>query len=193
MYQIDQSGKIEDTARPTVIALSNDIQIGLLLRTKDKLIIQGYFRDINQPENYYYFTFAALLAILLSKVKLSKKVYVDREYYGHEEAIKERLSFYYKKIPELKYALPEIEFCLVGKSSAAHILAGKITHKLQKPNIIITSKEIINLIFSNKKRPGIPSSGTAGRLTQGCLPGGRRPPRSMKIIYHKRKRKSRER
>lgn len=148
---IDQSGKIEDTARPTVLALSNDVQISIILPAKEKQEIQLLFRNIKQPENFYYFTFAALLAILLVTAKTSKKIFIDREYYGHEEAIKDRLNVYITKLASEKFNTPIIEFCLVGKESPAHIFASQVSHKFKKPNKKIKSRDLIKLIFPNKK------------------------------------------
>ena len=43
-FQIDQSGKIEDTAKNTVIAFSNDIQASVFISKKTKRQVQEAFR-----------------------------------------------------------------------------------------------------------------------------------------------------
>ncbi|MCX6810253.1 MAG: hypothetical protein NTY30_00740 [Candidatus Berkelbacteria bacterium] len=48
--EIDQSGKIEETGKPTVIAFSNGKSASIIISAKDKKLVQTVFRKIGQPK-----------------------------------------------------------------------------------------------------------------------------------------------
>ena len=52
--EIDQSGKIENTSRLTILAYSNKTSKSILITAKDKKTIQSLFRRINQPKIFIY-------------------------------------------------------------------------------------------------------------------------------------------
>ena len=149
-YQIDQSNKIEQTEKDTIIAVSNDIRFAIKLKAKDKRIIQEIFRSLGKPRNFVYFTFAALLAILLKGAGVSKKVIIDQEYIGHERAIIDKLMNYLKRTG-VRTKTILVEFGLLGKLSPAHILAARVATKKLKPDKIVSLKQILRLIFPKKK------------------------------------------
>ena len=62
--QIDQSNKIEQTEKDTVIALANGIKFTIMIRSKDKRIIQNEFRLRGKPRNFIVFTFSVLLGLI---------------------------------------------------------------------------------------------------------------------------------
>lgn len=79
-YQIDQSGKIEQTSKVTVIALSNSKQASIILKAKDKRDLQGIFRQAGKPKVFTIQVFSALTYLLgtisftlFAKKKLSKE------------------------------------------------------------------------------------------------------------------------
>lgn len=76
--QIDQSGKIEDTSRPTILAASNSVKFSIVLSAKEKRRLQQKFRKIGYPRLFIDYVFAALLYILFTKVKRSQYI-VDME------------------------------------------------------------------------------------------------------------------
>lgn len=146
-YQIDQSHKIEQTEKDTILALSNDVQFAIRLAAKEKRLLQDLFRASAEPEVFIYFVFAALLAILLVTVKPNRKVYVDHEYLGHEDIIKLKLTAILRKMN-----LPvEVGFCYVGKASPAHALAAKIATGKLKANRTITANDILKYISPKEK------------------------------------------
>ena len=73
-YELDQSGKIEDTARKTVLAFSNDHLGAITLSAKDKRRLQELFREIGAPKLFIYYVFSALIILLLKQNFTQKEV-----------------------------------------------------------------------------------------------------------------------
>lgn len=152
-FQIDQSGKIEQTNINTIVALTNGKKFTVVLSKKDKRILEAIFKKMGKIKSYPYVVFAALLAILLNLADIKNKVVVDREYMGHENTIRERtLHFLY--CLGVKNDLI-IEFGHVGKLSKAHDLAAKVGSRKVKPDKIASLKEVLGLVLeiTSQKRP----------------------------------------
>lgn len=148
--QIDQSNKIEQTQKDTVIALSNGVKFAVLIRAKDKRVIQNEFRLRGQPRNFIIFTFSILLVFLLKKVKPIVPVVIDLEYKDKENIIREKLILYSKRLDyDLDRSL--ITFRSVGKGSPAHKLAGKVTSRKQNPDLRVTAEGVMEILFPKKK------------------------------------------
>lgn len=187
-YQIDQSGKIEQTSLKTIIAISNDIQYSIVLPRKVKRLLQEIFRSQQRPRMFIYNTFAALIALLFIKTKPVSRVVIDKEY-GNEDLLKVRI-FEYLKMHKVNYS-PNIEFGLVGKSSPAHILAAKVANKKIRQNLFLSLEDITSFLWPTKKTGYSAINRTEGNLTQEWLPGGRKPSQpSIFRKYHKRTKKS---
>ncbi len=163
-YQIDQSGKVEQTERHTVIACTNGKSITILLNKKDKRALQRLFRSIENERLFPYLTFAALLAILIVELDSKQQIIIDREYLSHEDLIEEKLNFYLEQMGVT--TIPHITFGHVGKLSNAHNLAYRVAVGREKPTIIVGSKEVMGVILGTKKG--------RNRLTQDWIPGDRR-------------------
>lgn len=158
-YYIDQSGKIEDTARPTVIAFSDSVSSGsLILPGNDKRFIQRYYRNLGKPRLYVLHTFSVLIVRLISLYRLHKAgIVIDREYTGHEALTISYISFL------LKQRLPtdrlDVRFGHVGKTTKAHKLANqclyykKAEYKLATTDILSYLNRLLTL-QGYKKRPG---------------------------------------
>src|SRR5258705_9399155 len=131
-YQIDQSGKVEQTSLDTIIALTNGKHYCIVLPRKVKRLLQNEFRIRGKPRMFVYDTFCALLVIVLLELKPTAKVYIDKEYIGNEDVIKARILEFMSKIDSLY--LPDLDFTLVGKLSPAHLLAAKVGTKKVKPD-----------------------------------------------------------
>lgn len=180
VYQIDQSGKIEQTNLHTVLAFSNHQQKSILFTKQNKRVLLDFFKKQGKIKIFTVLTFTALLAILIKITTLKRqRVVIDHEYLSYEAYIKERLIIYLQ-ILKLKQ-LPIIEFGHVGKTTRAHCYAAEVAHQKRKASKIVKLSEIIKLIFAAQKRIGYPGiNGTEGNLTQDWLPGGRKPTRSKK-------------
>jgi hypothetical protein len=122
-YQVDQSGKIEDTSKDTVLAVaSNDFHYTLKLSSKAKREVQNFYRDTGQSKTFIYQTFAICLFSLLNAYNMKiKAVVIDKEYPGHEELIGKMLTKLFK-IFEVGSRIT-FSFGLIGKKSPAHAVA----------------------------------------------------------------------
>lgn len=125
-YEIDQSGKIEQTNKNTVVSLSNSTQISIILKAKDKRELQNIYRAAGKPKVFSIQVFAALTYLLLEKAKIeSGIVYIDREYPGHDDIIKSYIIQLISKRRKIVLESENIRFTSVGKSSNAHLFGYK--------------------------------------------------------------------
>lgn len=148
-YEVDQSGKIEQTERDTVIACVNTQSKTIFIKKKDKRALQQLFKTASNQRSFTYLTFSALLAILLSDLKPKHKIIIDREYLGHEKFIKEKLELYLGQLGIKN--LPPITFGHVGKLSKAHKLAYLTAIKKQKPSLTVGVTDVMKVILGTKK------------------------------------------
>jgi len=88
-YYVDQSGKIEDTAKSTVLAFSDNSRHGsIMIKASDKRSLQVYYRDLGKPRLFIIQLFSVLLARLIDIYQLyNLKLVIDREYIGQETLI----------------------------------------------------------------------------------------------------------
>lgn len=179
-YQIDQSQKIEQTEKDTVLACSwkEDHNYTLLLKRQDKRLLQAIFRKTNRPKLFPYLTLSALIALVIKAVKPESSVTIDNEYMGYETLILEQTKRHLESL-KLK-PIPHLTISHIGKLSPAHTAATNITVRHRKPSVTTNPEEILRLIFETKKRPGT----LAGQelINSGLDTGDRQPSRSSTII-----------
>jgi len=147
VVEIDQSGRIEETHRDTIIAAaSKNWQFTLRIRRSDKRLLQKCFRRQGRPKMFAITTFAYAVAYLIniSKVELSGIV-IDIEYPGHEKTIKEILH------SEIKQPV-QIRFQSIGKSSPAHTSAYFTYKNKLKENTTVPFGELLKAL-KYKKHP----------------------------------------
>lgn len=151
IYQIDQSGKIEQTNKPTVITLANGNAKTVKITAVEKRKLLKAVKEISHPkQNYIYRLFAVLIFILTGQQKLLQ-LEIDREYPRHESVIKDTLIYLYQKN---RIALPDIEFILVGKKSKCHRTALAVFQQSAKADFIVKAEEVIKILYEkgvNKK------------------------------------------
>ena len=135
--QIDQSGKIEETATSSVLGASNLIKASVYISGREKRKLQERFRRIGKPRLFRNMVFSSLLYFLVKR--LDGSLVVDIEYAGHTREIEYLVKLYLGKNANLTWKL-------IGKSSPAHDLAYKIKIGKIKPDTIITAENVINLI-----------------------------------------------
>lgn len=147
-FQVDQSGKIEQTNINTVIALSNTKNFSIILKKKDKRILEKTFKKMGKAKSYPYIVFAALVAVLLKSASIRSKVIIDKEYTGHENTIRERI-LHFLRVLGVQNDIP-VEFGHVGKQSKAHDLAAKVGSKKIKPDRVVSLDEILEIVLEVK-------------------------------------------
>ena len=144
--EIDQSGRIEETNRDTVLALGNkDIFFSIRIPAKVKRQLKEIFRRQGKPRLFAIRTFAAAVVLLLRKSKLGPKIIViDLEYPGHEQVIKDLIWESFDKEVE-------IEFEPIGKNSPAHEKAYFTYTKKLKEDRLIAFQEIAKIAIKNDR------------------------------------------
>ena|SRR3989344_4781585 len=149
-YQIDQSGKIEQTNKQTIVALANGTKKSVRISAVEKQRLIKTMVELDYPQkNYTHKIFAAMIYILLQKSKV-ESVLIDTEYSGHDASIKEILIQLFQKSQK---SCPEINFGYVGKHSNAHHLGISIFRNKQKADIIVGAKDILTILYDKLKKP----------------------------------------
>jgi hypothetical protein len=144
--EIDQSGKIENTNRKTVIAFSNSKNGVLVILPKDKKAIQKYFRTIGKPKLFIHITFVTLIYFLIkSHIKTNDQIVIDREYPGYEKLIIRLFKDLIKNNTSVKGI--SVSIAQIGKKSPAHDLAWKeLQKRVHKSNMKIDYGKVIRAI-----------------------------------------------
>jgi len=156
---IDQSGKVEDTSKNTVLAFSNKINGSILIKAVEKRKLLKMFREQNRPKIFTFQLFSILIYELLVKYKIKNHtVFIDIEYPGQNDLIKSYIIQLINKFKGVEFTNHDIHFVLVGKQSQVHKIA--ITgFRKNKAEYNVLSKDIVNKIvflsqFMSKKRTG---------------------------------------
>jgi len=141
--EIDQSGKIENTSKDTVVAFSNGISASILMRAADKREIQKIFREAGKSQIFIYKLFAIMI-FLLVKPHLNKisEIIIDNEYPGKSGVVKDFLMRKVKKINP-KFHRENISFGNIGKKSGAHQTAYKVFKGKNKTDKILSVNEAL--------------------------------------------------
>ncbi len=141
-FEIDQSGKIEQTAKDTILCLSNHTWYAVRISAHAKRQLQEIFRRNGQIRNFVLFTFCAGLAILIRKSKILSTITIDEEYSGKNHSIKAILLEMFSNLS----LNSDITFRRIGKQSSAHLHAKEVATGKQKPTTIITTEALLKII-----------------------------------------------
>lgn len=138
--QIDQSGKIEETNRDTILAFANHETYSIKIHRRTKRKILEQFRLRGKPKLYTLRTFSAGICLLLrDHPKKFQEVAIDTEYFGKNQAIKSMIEEMLGS--KAKNMIP-ISFTHIGKRSRAHLLALSVFRGKQKANRVVTYGEL---------------------------------------------------
>lgn len=176
MYLIDQSGKIEDTAKHTVIAYANDTRRSLLISKKTKRRLQEAFRQCGAPHLFIYYTFAVGICRLIRVHNTRVSFVIDMEYPGKDKMIGQMIG----RLSEM-HGKPEhtISFRRIGNRPNVHYAAHDVFVGKKQADDTLSFKACIEAI---KK--------TDGRLRE-CLstlvgarvrPLKRRVPKNVRVV-----------
>jgi len=145
IYYIDQSGKVEDTNKITIIAYANGKVKSIKIGAGEKQKLVSVMRTLdNSKKTYIFKVFAGLIFLLLSSER-PERIEIDREYPGHESTIKLILIQLFSKH---KRKLPEIGFMEIGKQNEAHKTAISVFRKKMKPDIIAKAEEVLKVFYA---------------------------------------------
>ena len=144
--EINQSNKIEQTSKDTIIGVVDDKTFTILIRAKIKRKLQEEFRKQGKPRLFVYRTFigSVVLALKSAQFKNLSKVVIDEEYYGKDKMLK---SMFLEMWGRFFTKIPEISFEKIGRKSKVHnlcYLTMKGKYELDK---VIKFEEIKRLVL----------------------------------------------
>ena len=141
--KINQSNKIEQTNKDTIIGLSNKKSFTVLINRKIKRKLQEEFRKQGKPRLFVYRTFIAgvTLALKHAQIKNLSHVVIDEEYYGKDKMLK---SMFLEMWSRYFVEVPEVSFERVGKKSKVHNVC-YLAMKKNKPDKMISFEELRRL------------------------------------------------
>ncbi len=146
--EVDQSGKIEQTAVNTVLAFSDGGQRTLLIPAQVKRQALAYLRGREKSRrSSVLLVFSAALFLLLREIaeQITLVIIIDREYEGHEATIRGRLLQLLREAG-LQVHADAIAFGLVGKKSEAHYLAWRVNKGEISPDHQVTLSELLEVL-----------------------------------------------
>lgn len=146
-FYIDQSGKIENTNKLTIVAFANGKTKSIKINGREKRKLVTYFRRIAGLKKIYIYKIFSAMIFLLLKGERVEYLIIDREYPGHEGKIKLDLIAFFQKSEK---SLPDISFTLITKNSPAHKIAIDTFRGKRKADVVVSSEDVLKL-FSNKK------------------------------------------
>lgn len=147
--EIDLSGKVEDTAKDTVLAFCNGFSFTICLSSSTKKRLQNEFRLQGKGRLYVYKTFTALIVLLLEPYLTKiQQVYIDIEYFGKNDLLKDMIINYLQK---LNLTIPEIHFQRIGNAPKVHYIAYNTFLGKTSASRNISYEEIAELIWPQKK------------------------------------------
>lgn len=120
--EIDQSNKIEQTNKDTIIGFSNGKVFTVLIRRQVKRQLKEEFRKQGKQNLFKYrcFIAGAVLMIKYSKIERVSAVIIDKEYFGKDKILR---SMFLEMWSRYFSYIPDIIFESIGKKSKAHIAA----------------------------------------------------------------------
>lgn len=144
---IDQSGKVEQTSKTTVVAYANGVTKTVQISSIEKQKLAGVMRVMTDFRRIYvYMIFAALVFLVVESMQNISEITIDREYPGHEGIIKDVLTGLFKKFHRI---IPEITFAEIGKKSAAHKAALEVYRKERKPDVVVKASDVLRVFSGN--------------------------------------------
>lgn len=119
IIQINQSNKIEQTNKDSIVGLADEKTFTVIIKKKVKRKLQEDFRKQGKPRLFVYRTFIASIVLLIEYAKLKNvsKIIIDLEYFGKDKMLK---SMFLEMWSRFFTEVPEISFEKVGKDSKVH-------------------------------------------------------------------------
>lgn len=138
--EVDQSGKIEQLNKDTVIAFSNKNQYSVLIPKNVKQELFKIYKGKVKELRYRLFCIGVYFC-LRNYIREKELVTICCEYIGKENLIKSFLLDWLRK--DFASINPKIiRFGRIGKSSNAHAVAIDVYRGNRRPNIILSLREV---------------------------------------------------
>lgn len=141
--EIDTSSRLDQSGE-TVFAFSNHIQKAIVIKQKTRDQALNQFIGKNLKRELRLFS-ACIYYLIEDHLKMLQEIKIDQEYPGHENEIKWIILNIIKKQNPKSKAI--IRFENIGKKSQAHKVAWKTLRKERKAERVISSQEILSILF----------------------------------------------
>lgn len=142
---IDQSGKVEDSSKLTVVAMVDGKIKSLLINSREKRKVLRIMREIEFPGRVFVYKIFAGLVFLLVKKERVNELFIDDEYPGHGPLIKDIII---KLFEGHKLKVPHINFGLIGKNNEAHKVALETFRGKRDADVIVNAKDVFGLFYT---------------------------------------------
>lgn len=144
IVEVDQSVKIEQLSRNTIIALSNDIEFAISIPSAAKRKLQTEFRRRGTPKQFRYRTFMAGVVLLLfhARLKHVPSLVIDREYTGQEQILR---GMFVEMCRKLHMKMAPMAIKEIGKRSRAHDVAFKTMRRRREVDRVLEYNELRKL------------------------------------------------
>ena len=144
--EVDQSGRVDQTNKATVLALANGMQRSILIPAGQKRKVVEVIKR-RKPQwstalvNVYIFS---VLVYLLVKDHIEKLalIIIDKEFPGHEAVIKNRILTLCRR-RGLVVHKDQIIFANIGKKSPAHKLAWRVYNQVVEPDKALSAHDVL--------------------------------------------------
>lgn len=144
---IDQSGRVEFTSHPTVVAYSNGKSSSIYISAKEKRVIQQLFRKAGKPTMFTFRTFAVLIYLLIrSDLSSIKSIIIDREYKGQDDLIKKYLLELIQRGGN-DFDPDSVHFMEIGKENNAHKKAITVFRENAKPVRVVRKEDLLEWLL----------------------------------------------
>jgi hypothetical protein len=145
--QIDQSGKMNNLARDTVLAFSNDIQHAIRIPAAVKRNLVQYFKQKGKSKTRAVMLLfsAALFLLLRDALERIDQIVIDVEYEGYEDEIKGWLLSHIHQV-DPGFDKARVRFQRVGKKSPAHRRALAVFRGDEPPDQILTEQALLSTL-----------------------------------------------
>ena len=149
--EVDQSIKMNDLARDTVLAIADGISYAIVIPANVKRTVVKRLREKGKSRtSAAIYTFSIGLYLLTRNViRKVDQIVIDVEYMGREPEIRNTLIAYLRK-DNPRFDTSRIVFRHIGKKSSAHNLAIAITRNQRKPDKRLSEVEFLGAMSKRK-------------------------------------------
>jgi len=143
VFFVDQSGKVEQTNRDTVVAATDGKSVAVVIRSRDK---QRLFARAKQSrrKNLYLRVFAyAIFRAVETLLHEDARIVIDAEYPGKETEVRSMVRDFLAA-KHGQFDPRRISFDRVGKHSKAHLLSANASEGGKV--IVVSEKELESAI-----------------------------------------------
>lgn len=149
--EVDQSIKMNELARDTVLAIADGISYAIVIPAYVKRAVMQRLREKGKSKTASaVYAFAIALYLLLRNVtRKVDQIVIDVEYMGREAEIKNTLVAYLRR-DDPHFDPMRILFRHIGKKSSAHYLAIEIARQRRVPDKRVSQVEFLSVLSKRK-------------------------------------------